>query len=104
MNEELTSKIRVGGVECEGVCEGGEVEDALTVEGETGDCCVVEGEGASSEEEEGVVIDDEDEVAPVMVVVLRLREGELLERWKRMGAMGFEELWAMVRAETVREP
>ncbi|KAH7826357.1 uncharacterized protein MONOS_8647 [Monocercomonoides exilis] len=44
------------------------------------------------------------EVVPVMVVVLRLREGELSERWKRMGVMGFEELWAMARAETVREP
>ncbi|KAH7827978.1 uncharacterized protein MONOS_2757 [Monocercomonoides exilis] len=32
------------------------------------------------------------EVVPVMVVVLRLREGELSERWKRMGVMGFEEL------------
>ncbi|KAH7829675.1 uncharacterized protein MONOS_4104 [Monocercomonoides exilis] len=42
----------VGGVEGEGICEGGEVEDTLAVEGETGDCCVVEGEGASSEEEE----------------------------------------------------
>ncbi|KAH7825662.1 uncharacterized protein MONOS_4862 [Monocercomonoides exilis] len=52
----------------------------------------------------GVVIDDEDVVVPVMVVVLRLREGELSERWKRMGVMGFEELWAMARAETVREP
>ncbi|KAH7831368.1 uncharacterized protein MONOS_13968 [Monocercomonoides exilis] len=50
----------------------------------------------------GVVI--ELEVVPVMVVVLRLREGELSERWKRMGVMGFEELWAMARAETVREP
>ncbi|KAH7819219.1 uncharacterized protein MONOS_6177 [Monocercomonoides exilis] len=27
------------------------------------------------------------EVVPVMVVVLRLREGELLERWKRMGVI-----------------
>ncbi|KAH7824389.1 uncharacterized protein MONOS_2339 [Monocercomonoides exilis] len=44
------------------------------------------------------------EVVPVMVVVLRLREGELSERWKRMGVMGFVELWMMVRAETVREP
>ncbi|KAH7815179.1 uncharacterized protein MONOS_8762 [Monocercomonoides exilis] len=44
------------------------------------------------------------EVVPVMVVVLRLREGELPERWKRMGVMGFEELWEMARAETVREP
>ncbi|KAH7818712.1 uncharacterized protein MONOS_2148 [Monocercomonoides exilis] len=44
------------------------------------------------------------EVVPVMVVVLRLREGELSERWKRMGVMGFEELRGMVRAETVREP
>ncbi|KAH7831470.1 uncharacterized protein MONOS_15417 [Monocercomonoides exilis] len=44
------------------------------------------------------------EVVPVMVVVLRLREGELPERWKRMGVMGFDELWAMARAETVREP
>ncbi|KAH7828811.1 uncharacterized protein MONOS_13372 [Monocercomonoides exilis] len=52
----------------------------------------------------GVVIDDEDGVAPVMVVVLRLREGELSERWKRMGVIWFEELWAMARAETVREP
>ncbi|KAH7832444.1 uncharacterized protein MONOS_4592 [Monocercomonoides exilis] len=52
----------------------------------------------------GVVIGDEDEVVPVMVVVLRLREGELPERWKRMGVMGFVELWAMARAETVREP
>ncbi|KAH7819190.1 uncharacterized protein MONOS_3218 [Monocercomonoides exilis] len=52
----------------------------------------------------GVVIDDEDEVVPVMVVVLRLREGESLERWKRMGVIWFEELWAMARAETVREP
>ncbi|KAH7827815.1 uncharacterized protein MONOS_12980 [Monocercomonoides exilis] len=50
----------------------------------------------------GVVI--ELEVVPVMVVVLRLREGESLERWKRMGVMGFVELWAMARAETVREP
>eukprot|EP00770_Monocercomonoides_exilis_P009696 MONOS_9648.1-p1 / transcript=MONOS_9648.1 / gene=MONOS_9648 / organism=Monocercomonoides_exilis_PA203 / gene_product=unspecified product / transcript_product=unspecified product / location=Mono_scaffold00406:1-441(+) / protein_length=147 / sequence_SO=supercontig / SO=protein_coding / is_pseudo=false len=50
----------------------------------------------------GVVIGVE--VVPVMVVVLRLREGELLERWKRMGVMGFVELWAMARAETVREP
>ncbi|KAH7827849.1 uncharacterized protein MONOS_7873 [Monocercomonoides exilis] len=52
----------------------------------------------------GVVIGDEDEVVPVMVIVLRLREGELSERWKRMGVMGFEELWTMARAETVREP
>ncbi|KAH7830270.1 uncharacterized protein MONOS_11791 [Monocercomonoides exilis] len=44
------------------------------------------------------------EVVPVMVVVLRLREGELPERWKRMGVMRFEELWAMARAEIVREP
>ncbi|KAH7832363.1 uncharacterized protein MONOS_6018 [Monocercomonoides exilis] len=44
------------------------------------------------------------EVVPVMVVVLRLREGELPERWKRMGVIEFEELWAMGRAETVREP
>ncbi|KAH7830647.1 uncharacterized protein MONOS_14496 [Monocercomonoides exilis] len=44
------------------------------------------------------------EVVPVMVVVLRLREGELPERWKRMGVIWFEELWAMARAETVREP
>ncbi|KAH7832736.1 uncharacterized protein MONOS_10923 [Monocercomonoides exilis] len=44
------------------------------------------------------------EVVPVMVVVLRLREGESLERWKRMGVMGFGELWAMARAETVSEP
>ncbi|KAH7825898.1 uncharacterized protein MONOS_17435 [Monocercomonoides exilis] len=44
------------------------------------------------------------EVVPVMVVVLRLREGELSERWKRMRVMGFEELCAMARAETVREP
>ncbi|KAH7820973.1 uncharacterized protein MONOS_1762 [Monocercomonoides exilis] len=44
------------------------------------------------------------EVVPVMVVVLRLSEGELPERWKRMGVMGFEELWVMARAETVREP
>ncbi|KAH7830574.1 uncharacterized protein MONOS_1535 [Monocercomonoides exilis] len=44
------------------------------------------------------------EVVPVMVVVLRLREGELPERWKRMGVMVFVELWAMARAETVREP
>ncbi|KAH7831177.1 uncharacterized protein MONOS_10195 [Monocercomonoides exilis] len=44
------------------------------------------------------------EVAPVMVVVLRLREGELSERWKRMGVIVFVELWAMARAETVREP
>ncbi|KAH7822406.1 uncharacterized protein MONOS_16545 [Monocercomonoides exilis] len=43
----------VGGVESEGSGEGGEVENALAVEGETGDCCVVEGERASSEEEEG---------------------------------------------------
>ncbi|KAH7815991.1 uncharacterized protein MONOS_6005 [Monocercomonoides exilis] len=43
----------VGRVEDEGCCEGGEVEDAGAVENETGDCCVVEGEGASSEEEEG---------------------------------------------------
>ncbi|KAH7827276.1 uncharacterized protein MONOS_17310 [Monocercomonoides exilis] len=43
-------------------------------------------------------------VVPVMVVVLRLREGEFSERWKRMGMMGFVELWAMARAETVREP
>ncbi|KAH7829620.1 uncharacterized protein MONOS_34 [Monocercomonoides exilis] len=49
----------------------------------------------------GVVI--ELEVVPVMVVVLRLREGEFWERWKRMEVMGFEELWATVRAETVRE-
>ncbi|KAH7824741.1 uncharacterized protein MONOS_900 [Monocercomonoides exilis] len=40
----------------------------------------------------GVVIDDEDGVVPVMVVVLRLREGEFWERWKRMGMMGFVEL------------
>ncbi|KAH7831408.1 uncharacterized protein MONOS_9416 [Monocercomonoides exilis] len=73
----------VGGVEGEGVCEEGEVEDALAVEGELGDCY-------------GVV--------PVMVVVLRLREGELSERWKRMGVIWFVELWAMARAETVREP
>ncbi|KAH7830159.1 uncharacterized protein MONOS_17078 [Monocercomonoides exilis] len=33
----------------------------------------------------GVVIDDEDGIVPVMVVVLRLREGELSERWKKMG-------------------
>ncbi|KAH7826303.1 uncharacterized protein MONOS_10084 [Monocercomonoides exilis] len=52
----------------------------------------------------GVVIDDEDRVVPVMAVVLRLREGEFSERWKRMGVMGFVELWAMARAETVREP
>ncbi|KAH7829742.1 uncharacterized protein MONOS_2009 [Monocercomonoides exilis] len=52
----------------------------------------------------GVVIDDEDEVVPVMVVVLRLSEGEFLERWKRMGVIWFVELWAMARAETVREP
>ncbi|KAH7831420.1 uncharacterized protein MONOS_5390 [Monocercomonoides exilis] len=52
----------------------------------------------------GVVIDDEDGVVPVMVVVLRLREGELLERWKRMGVIWFVELWAIARAETVREP
>ncbi|KAH7828087.1 uncharacterized protein MONOS_1615 [Monocercomonoides exilis] len=44
------------------------------------------------------------EVVPVMVVVLRLREGEFWERWKRMGEMGFEELLAMARAENVREP
>ncbi|KAH7831265.1 uncharacterized protein MONOS_3887 [Monocercomonoides exilis] len=44
------------------------------------------------------------EVVPVMVVVLRLREGEFWERWKRMGVMGFVELWAMARAETVRDP
>ncbi|KAH7828392.1 uncharacterized protein MONOS_3055 [Monocercomonoides exilis] len=44
------------------------------------------------------------EVVPVMVVVLRLREGELPERWKRMGVIWFVELWAMARAETVREP
>ncbi|KAH7831147.1 uncharacterized protein MONOS_15619 [Monocercomonoides exilis] len=44
------------------------------------------------------------EVVPVMVVVLRLREGELSERWKRMGVIWFVELWAMARAETVREP
>ncbi|KAH7823558.1 uncharacterized protein MONOS_9447 [Monocercomonoides exilis] len=50
----------------------------------------------------GVVI--ELEVVPVMVVVLRLREGELSERWKRMGVIAFVELWAMARAETVREP
>ncbi|KAH7832357.1 uncharacterized protein MONOS_6024 [Monocercomonoides exilis] len=50
----------------------------------------------------GVVI--ELEVVPVMVVVLRLREGELSERWKRMGVIWFVELWAMARAETVREP
>ncbi|KAH7823591.1 uncharacterized protein MONOS_7537 [Monocercomonoides exilis] len=52
----------------------------------------------------GFVIDDEDGVVPVMVVVLRLREAESLERWKRMGVMVFVELWAMARAETVREP
>eukprot|EP00770_Monocercomonoides_exilis_P011248 MONOS_11194.1-p1 / transcript=MONOS_11194.1 / gene=MONOS_11194 / organism=Monocercomonoides_exilis_PA203 / gene_product=unspecified product / transcript_product=unspecified product / location=Mono_scaffold00549:4181-4693(-) / protein_length=171 / sequence_SO=supercontig / SO=protein_coding / is_pseudo=false len=51
-----------------------------------------------------VVIDDEDGVVPVIVVVLRLREGEFWERWKRMGVIWFEELWAMARAETVREP
>ncbi|KAH7818114.1 uncharacterized protein MONOS_7599 [Monocercomonoides exilis] len=51
-----------------------------------------------------VVIDDEDGVVPVMVVVLRLREGELSERWKRMGVIWFEELLAMARAEAVREP
>ncbi|KAH7824970.1 uncharacterized protein MONOS_14326c2 [Monocercomonoides exilis] len=39
------------------------------------------------------------EVVPVMVVVLRLREGEFSERWKRMGVMGFVELWAMERAD-----
>ncbi|KAH7832620.1 uncharacterized protein MONOS_13774 [Monocercomonoides exilis] len=44
------------------------------------------------------------EVVPVMVVVLRLREGELPERWKRMGVIWFVELCAMARAETVREP
>ncbi|KAH7816520.1 uncharacterized protein MONOS_10981 [Monocercomonoides exilis] len=44
------------------------------------------------------------EVVPVMVVVLRLREGELWERWKRMGVIWFEELWVRARAETVREP
>ncbi|KAH7831891.1 uncharacterized protein MONOS_10917 [Monocercomonoides exilis] len=44
------------------------------------------------------------EVVPVMVVVLRLREGELPERWKRMGVIVFVELCAMARAETVREP
>ncbi|KAH7819700.1 uncharacterized protein MONOS_12449 [Monocercomonoides exilis] len=44
------------------------------------------------------------EVVPVIMVALRLREGELSERWKRMGVMGFEELWEMARAETVREP
>ncbi|KAH7819695.1 uncharacterized protein MONOS_17935 [Monocercomonoides exilis] len=32
------------------------------------------------------------EVVPVMVVVLSLREGELPERWKRMGVMVFVEL------------
>ncbi|KAH7831910.1 uncharacterized protein MONOS_9378 [Monocercomonoides exilis] len=52
----------------------------------------------------GVVMDDEDGVVPVMVVVLRLREGELSERWKRMGVMGFVELCAIARAEIVREP
>ncbi|KAH7816947.1 uncharacterized protein MONOS_4934 [Monocercomonoides exilis] len=52
----------------------------------------------------GVVIDDEDGVVPVIVVVLSLREGEFWERWKRMGVMGFVELWEMARAETVREP
>eukprot|EP00770_Monocercomonoides_exilis_P001727 MONOS_1717.1-p1 / transcript=MONOS_1717.1 / gene=MONOS_1717 / organism=Monocercomonoides_exilis_PA203 / gene_product=unspecified product / transcript_product=unspecified product / location=Mono_scaffold00031:204946-205524(-) / protein_length=193 / sequence_SO=supercontig / SO=protein_coding / is_pseudo=false len=51
-----------------------------------------------------VVIDDEDGVVPVMVIVLRLREGEFWERWKRMGVIWFVELWAMARAETVREP
>eukprot|EP00770_Monocercomonoides_exilis_P001764 MONOS_1753.1-p1 / transcript=MONOS_1753.1 / gene=MONOS_1753 / organism=Monocercomonoides_exilis_PA203 / gene_product=unspecified product / transcript_product=unspecified product / location=Mono_scaffold00032:142415-142903(-) / protein_length=163 / sequence_SO=supercontig / SO=protein_coding / is_pseudo=false len=44
------------------------------------------------------------EVVPVMVVVLRLREGEFPERWKRMGVIWFDELWEMARAETVREP
>ncbi|KAH7818873.1 uncharacterized protein MONOS_17984 [Monocercomonoides exilis] len=44
------------------------------------------------------------EVVPVMVVVLSLREGELPERWKRMGVIWFVELWVMARAETVREP
>ncbi|KAH7819801.1 uncharacterized protein MONOS_13474 [Monocercomonoides exilis] len=43
-------------------------------------------------------------VVPVMVVALSLRDGEFWERWKRMGVMGFVELWAMARAETVREP
>eukprot|EP00770_Monocercomonoides_exilis_P015290 MONOS_15235.1-p1 / transcript=MONOS_15235.1 / gene=MONOS_15235 / organism=Monocercomonoides_exilis_PA203 / gene_product=unspecified product / transcript_product=unspecified product / location=Mono_scaffold01175:1-392(-) / protein_length=130 / sequence_SO=supercontig / SO=protein_coding / is_pseudo=false len=37
----------------------------------------------------GVVIDDEDGVVLVMVVVLRLREGEFWERWKRMGVIWF---------------
>ncbi|KAH7831864.1 uncharacterized protein MONOS_1251 [Monocercomonoides exilis] len=44
------------------------------------------------------------EVVPAMMVVLRLREGEFWERWKRMGAIGFEELCAMEITETVREP
>ncbi|KAH7814713.1 uncharacterized protein MONOS_18461 [Monocercomonoides exilis] len=35
----------------------------------------------------GVLIDDEDGVVPVMAVVLRLREGEFSERWKRMGVI-----------------
>ncbi|KAH7821323.1 uncharacterized protein MONOS_15017 [Monocercomonoides exilis] len=35
----------------------------------------------------GVVKDDEDEVVPMMVIVLRLREWELSERWKRMGVI-----------------
>ncbi|KAH7829710.1 uncharacterized protein MONOS_4071 [Monocercomonoides exilis] len=39
----------------------------------------------------GVVIGDEDEVVPVMVVVLRLSEGESLERWKRMGVIWADE-------------
>ncbi|KAH7824091.1 uncharacterized protein MONOS_16544 [Monocercomonoides exilis] len=39
------------------------------------------------------------EVVPVMVVVLRLREGEFWERWKRMGVISFVELWAMARAD-----
>ncbi|KAH7829680.1 uncharacterized protein MONOS_4099 [Monocercomonoides exilis] len=52
----------------------------------------------------GVVIDDEDEVVPMTVVVLRLREGEFSERWKRMGVIVFVELWEMERAETVRKP
>ncbi|KAH7818933.1 uncharacterized protein MONOS_14132 [Monocercomonoides exilis] len=44
------------------------------------------------------------EVVPVMVVVLRLRDGELSERWKRMGVTRFVELWAMESAENVRKP
>ncbi|KAH7831497.1 uncharacterized protein MONOS_15930 [Monocercomonoides exilis] len=39
-----------------------------------------------------------------MEPAVRKKRGELPERWKRMGVIWFEELWAMARAETVREP